>query len=96
MLVEILNSSKKIKPKDQKEKQQNKDILENLYNLFEGREKYHNAFDSKIFPIKTKGTGFLNFDHFRFKILTPKQMLQRLPIAFAQVLLLTVIIQKLY
>ena len=36
-----------------------------------------------IFPIKTKSTGFSN--HSNLKTLTPKQMLQRLPIALAQV-----------
>ena len=66
-------------------KQQKEDILKNLYNLSEGREKVLNAFDGKIFPIKTKGMGFLHFDHSKFKILTAKQMLQRLPIALAQV-----------
>ena len=39
----------------------------------------YNIFD------KTKGSGFLNFDRSKLKILTPKQMLQRLPIALAQV-----------
>ena len=37
-----------------------------------------NAFKSKIFPIKTTKGDVL-------KLLTPKQMLQRLPIALAQV-----------
>ena len=38
-------------------------------------------------PIKVEGTGFSGkvSDNSRLKILTPKQMLQRLPIAFAQV-----------
>ena len=35
--------------------------------------------------MKTKGTGFLNFDHCKRKILTPKQILQRSPITLAQV-----------
>ena len=35
--------------------------------------------------IKSKGAGILNLDHCRLKVLTPKQMLQRLPIALAQV-----------
>ena len=45
------------------------------------------AFESKIFPIKIEGTGFSNkvSNHSNLKILTPKKMLQRLPIAFAQV-----------
>ena len=34
---------------------------------------------------KSKGSVLLNFDCSKFKILTAKQMLQRLPIALAQV-----------
>ena len=41
-----------------------------------------NSFKNKIFSIKSKGSGLLNS---KLKILTPKQMHQRLPIAFAQV-----------
>ena len=68
-----------------KKNQKKKDVLKNLYKFFEGREKVLNAFDSKIFPIKTKGTGYLEFEPSSFKILTPNQMLKRLPIALAQV-----------
>ena len=42
-------------------------------------------FEGKIFLLKSKGSGLLNTNHSKFKILTPKQMLQRLPIAVAQV-----------
>ena len=56
-----------------------------MYNFFEGREKVLDAFESKTFLIKCKGSGILNHDHSKLKILTPKQMLQRLPIALAQV-----------
>ena len=59
LLAEIINFKNKTKPRDKIKKQQKKDVLENLYNLFEGREEVLNAFDSKIFPIKTKGTGYL-------------------------------------
>ena len=40
-----------------------------------------------MFPIKTEGAGFSDkvSNHSDLKILTPKQMLQRLPIAPAQV-----------
>ena len=31
------------------------------------------------------GAGILNSDHSKLKVLTPKQMLQKLPIALAQV-----------
>ena len=43
-----------------------------------------NGFKSKIFSIKSKGSGLLNTDRSKLKILTPKQMLQRLQIALAQ------------
>ena len=78
---------KQVQAKNLEKKQQKGDFLENLYNLFEGREKVLNAFDSKIFPIKIEGTGFSDkvSDHSNLKILTPKQMLQRLPIALVQV-----------
>ena len=48
-------------------------------------KKVLDAFESKIFLIKPKGLGILNLDHSKPKILSPKQMLQRLPIALAQV-----------
>ena len=43
--------------------------------------------DTKIFPIKFEGTGFSDKASAlsNLKILTPKQMLQRLSIGFAQV-----------
>ena len=43
------------------------------------------GFESKIFLIKSKGSGLLNTNKSKSKILAPKQMLQRLPIAPAQV-----------
>ena len=80
-----MNFRKKTKPKSPGKKQEKEIVLKNLYNFFEGREKVLNAFESKIFSIKSKGSGLLNTDHSKLKILTPKQMLQRLPIALAQV-----------
>ena len=68
-----------------KKKKKKKDVLTNLYKFFEGREKVINAFVSKIFPIKTKGTGYLESETSSFKIVTPNQMLRRLPITLAQV-----------
>ena len=44
-----------------------------------------NGFKSKIFLTKSTGTGLFNTNNSKLKILTPKQMLQRLPIALAQV-----------
>ena len=51
--------------------------------IFEVREKTLDVFESKIFLTKSKGSAILNLDHSRPKVLTPKQMLQRLPIALA-------------
>ena len=67
--------------------------------ISEGRERVLEGFESKIFPIKIEGTGFcdrvsnhsnLNLTPINslistYLILTPKQMLQRLPIALVQV-----------
>ena len=44
-----------------------------------------NGFKSKIFLTKSTGAGTLNTDNSKLKVLPPKQMLQRLPIALAQV-----------
>ena len=44
-----------------------------------------NGFKSKIFLTESTGTDLFNTDNSKLKILTPKQMLQRLPIALAQV-----------
>ena len=68
-----------------KKKQEKEIVFENLYNFFEGREEILDTFESKIFSIKCKGVGILNPNHSKFKILTHKQMLQRLPISIAQV-----------
>ena len=55
-----------------------RNTLESGSALYEGRELTLNAFRSGIFPIKvTKGEGL--------KILSLKHILQRLPIALAQV-----------
>ena len=87
LLVEIASFKKKTKPQNLEKKQEKKDILKNLYALFEGREKIIDAFESRIFKIKIEGSGFSEklLDYSNLKILTPKQMLQGLPIALAQV-----------
>ena len=43
-----------------------------------------NAFKSEIFLTKSKGSGILNTSHSKLKLLSPKQILKRLPIALAQ------------
>ena len=56
-----------------------------MYVFFDGKEKVLDAFDSKIFPTKTENSGYLDSKPSNLKILTPKQILQRLPIALAQI-----------
>ena len=70
----------KNKTKKSRKKTNKKSIaLENLHNFFKDREKVLEAFESKIFSIKSKGAGILNLAHSKLKILSFKQMLQRLP-----------------
>ena len=79
-LVEyILNFNNKSRPKTKDDKKKTKkNILNSTQNLSCGRELVINACKSGLFPLKsTTGIGP--------KILTSKQMLQRLPIALAQV-----------
>ena len=78
-LVEyILNFSNNARPESGDDKKNKKNVFNIANNLYEGRKLVINAFKSGLFPLKsTTGTGL--------KILTPKQMLQRLPIALAQV-----------
>ena len=64
--------------KDQK-KIKIKKTFDSVIAIYEGWESTFNAFRNGIFPIKEKKNGK------GLKILTPKQMLQRLPIALAQV-----------
>ena len=55
-----------------------KNVFNTAKNFYQGRELVINAFKSRLFQLKsTTGTGL--------KILTPKQLLQKLPIALAQV-----------
>ena len=85
-LVEKINDFiKKTRPKSDKKTQEKENVEKNLYNFYEGREMVLNAFKNKIFLTKSKGSGILNTNHSKLKILTPKQMLKRLPIALAPV-----------
>ena len=46
---------KKTNPRSPDKKQEKGIVLQNLYNLFEGREKILDGFESKMFLIKSKG-----------------------------------------
>ena len=68
----------KSRPRSKEDKDKKRKTLNSASTLYEGQESTLNAFRSGIFPIKaTEDKGL--------KISTSKQMLERLPIALAQV-----------
>ena len=85
LVEEIDEFMNKTRPKAKEKKKEKWITSKNLYNFYNGREMVLNAFRRKIFLRKSEGSGILSSDHSRLKILTLKQMLQRLPIALAQV-----------
>ena len=79
------NFIKETRPKNYDKKQDKKIVTKNLRNFLKAREMVLHGFKNKIFLTKSTGTGLFNTDNSKLKILTPKQMLQRLPIVLAQV-----------
>ena len=64
-------------PQNLEKNQEKKYILKNLCTFFEGRDRFCDASESKIFPIKIEDTGFPGkvFGYSNLKILTPKDIL---------------------
>ena len=80
LLAHFHDFVKKTKPQDPEQKKLRSDVLDSMGALVKGRELMYNAFRSGIFrrlERSQEGKGL--------KILTPNQMLKRLPIALAQV-----------
>ena len=80
LLARVQDLVKKTKPQDPEQKKLKSDVLNSVSALVKGRELMYNAFRSGIFhrlEKSQKGEGL--------KILTPNQMLKRLPTALAQV-----------
>ena len=80
LLAHIQNFMKNTKPQDPEQKKLKSDVLNSVRALVKVRELIYNAFRSGIFhrlEESQKGKGL--------KILTPNQMLKRLPIALAQI-----------
>ena len=80
LMAHIHDFVKNTKPQDPKQKKLKFDVLDRMRALVKGRELMYNAFRSGIFhtlEISQEGEGL--------KILTPNQLLKRLPIALAQV-----------
>ena len=80
---EIKNFNDRTRPKALKNKEIKETTLNTLNNVYEAREMVLNGFKSGIFLIKSTGSSLT--DHSKLKVLTPKQMLQRLLIVLAQV-----------
>ena len=79
-LLSYINDFMKTKPRDSEKRRLRADVLNSVTRLVQGREAVLTAFKSGIFHVSKKsqeGEGL--------KILTPNQMLKRLPIALAQV-----------
>ena len=80
LLSYIYDFTEKTKPRDPEKKKLRSDVLNSVSGLVNGREMILTAFKSGIFQVSKEsqeGKGL--------KILTPNQMLKRLPIALAQV-----------
>ena len=80
LLAHFHDFMKKTKPQDPEQKKLRSDVTDSVGALVKGRELMYNAFRSGIFhklEESKEGEGL--------KILTPNQMLKRLPIALAQV-----------
>ena len=79
-LLSYISDFMKTKPRDLEKKKLRADVLNSVTGLVQGREAVLTAFKSGIFQASKEsheGKGL--------KILTPNQMLKRLPIALAQV-----------
>ena len=79
-LLSYINDFTKTKPRDPEKRRLRADVLNSVSSLVQGREMVLTAFKSGIFhkPEESQKGKAL-------KILTPNQMLKRLPIALAQV-----------
>ena len=83
-LLSYINDFMKTKPRDPEKRKLRADVLNSVTGLVNGREMVLTAFKSGIFQVSKEsqeGTGANEM----LKILTPNQMLKRLPIALAQV-----------
>ena len=83
-LLSYISDFMKTKPRDPEKRKLRADVLNRVTGLVNGREMLLTAFKSGIFQVSKEsqeGTGANEM----LKILTPNQMLKRLPIALAQV-----------
>ena len=85
-LLSYISDFIKTKPRDPERRKLRSDVLNSVTGLVKGREMVLTAFKSGIFQVsKESQEGEGVNEGKRIKILTPNQMLKRLPIALAQV-----------
>ena len=85
-LLSYISDFMKIKPRDPEKRKLRSEVLNSVTELVKGREMVLTAFKSGIFQVSKEsqeGEGANKGE--RIKVLTPNQMLKRLPIALAQV-----------
>ena len=85
LLNNILEFNDKAKPKWTESKKKKLDKYESVKVFYEGRKLTLNAFESRISPLKQLKRKGHPSDFSLLKIITPKQMIQRIRIAFTKV-----------
>ena len=82
----VYDFTKKTKPRNLAQVKLRADVVDSVTSLVEGREMVINAFKSRIFQVSKESQEDEESQEGKgLKILTPNQMLKRLPIALAQV-----------
>ena len=84
IMAHIQNFLKNTKPQDPKQKKLKSDVSDSVRALVKGRELMYNAFRIGTFHRLEKSQDGEGVNE-QLKILTPNQMLKRLPIVLAQV-----------
>ena len=86
LLSYVYDFSRKARPRNPAQRQLKSDIVDSVTSLIQGREMVINAFKSRIFQVSKESQEDEESQEGKgLKILTPNQMLERLPIALAQV-----------
>ena len=86
LLSYVYGFLRKKRPRNPAQRQLKSDIVDSVTSLIQGREMVINAFKSGIFQVSKESQGDEESQEGTgLKILTPNQMLKRLPIALAQV-----------
>ena len=83
LLSYVYDFTKKTRPRSLAQKQLRTEVVDSVTSLVQGREMVINAFKSRIFQVSKESQESQEGEG--HKILTPNQMLKRLPIALAQV-----------